>query len=583
MVFTVFLLAYIQDKDILKYSNSDPDNFAVLPVIVDDEATQELHDLESLFNSIGDWITRNLEFQNPRVPLESIHRIAYKSPGFTSDLIDVCHFLLLISVRSESNPSAIRKIQELLQAKDQFLIMEMIEKKMIQLKEEDDKVGGHDSAVSDTITRDLELENRSLALQVKELVHNMEQLQFKNLELQEQIAQSEYFHDKRASRSVDGSDDDDEKMALRAKLRDMELKLAEALENAQPGISHSDRIALLEETLSKKDSIIQDLHDQLDALRSAAEKAQQMEMTLAKYKKKVSFAVDYKKKFQAAQETIAEHVSRIDSLSEDLRQFPVVINSYKNQVVQLETKTSSLSADLEQAQSQLIKVEQELEAAMEGKTQDQERLSELTEKLRQIELNAIIGETYYFWHVKKAHRKSSGLSETPEEDDDGNVEGMQELSNNQVKKQLADLTLKVDALQAEKRDLSDKLLLSTHRLEDIERLKSAFENDYRRTQDLLGQSQRKCASIEHKLSTLSNASQLESRLQDNERLLSDALTLNSDQTAQLEMYKKSAIDAQLQSQSQVAQVNKLLLEKETLGSHVSTLSIKVSELERIIR
>jgi hypothetical protein len=149
--------------------------------------------------------------------------------------------------------------------------------------------------------------------------------------------------------------------------------------------------------------------------------------------------------------------------------------------------------------------------------------------------------------------------------------------------ELATLTLKLTTLEHENRDLSDKLLFSSHTLDDAERLKTAFENDYRRTLDLYKNSQSRCDKLESQISTLSDATNLQNQLQNTEHILSETLTLSSSQSTQLEMYKKSVISAQLKSQSLISQLNKLESEKEELMGVVSTLSGKVSELERIVR
>lgn len=231
--------------------------------------------------------------------------------------------------------------------------------------------------------------------------------------------------------------------------------------------------------------------------RHAADKLQKTENVMEKYKKKLQESADLRQNLKALEKQNASLVDKNAALEDEYRKvaaFKPLMESYKAQILDLETKSAAKSQEMESLSFQLEEVHSKLKIAMADRTKDAEALELYQERVKELELNATTRSRI----IERTEIKSPGingpnetialsseLTKDSQADDDSLTHGLgAELDDAISGTTMTDLKLQIRRLQRElesvKKNEADvtRILVLENLLEDANRMKARYEQDY---------------------------------------------------------------------------------------------------------
>ena len=250
----------------------------------------------------------------------------------------------------------------------------------------------------------------------------------------------------------------------------------------------------MEELQVKADEAVR-LKDQVDEYRHAADKLQKTENVMEKYKKKLEESADLRRNVKALEDQNATLVDQNAALEEEYRKvsaFKPLMESYKNQITELETKNSSRTKEIDALKYELDQSKARLKVAAEERVRDSEALELYQERVRELEApRSAIPKTPNSATSPDGFNSTAGVSGSLEgelrasEDDAADVQGLGgELDDALTGTTMTDLKLQIRKL---KRDLeaarknqaeASRILVLENLLEDANRMKARYETDY---------------------------------------------------------------------------------------------------------
>ena len=250
----------------------------------------------------------------------------------------------------------------------------------------------------------------------------------------------------------------------------------------------------MEELQVKADEAVR-LKDQVDEYRHAADKLQKTENVMEKYKKKLEESADLRRHVKALEEQNATLVDQNAALEEEYRRvsaFKPLMESYKNQITELETKNSSRAKETDALKYELDQTKARLKAAAEERARDSEALELYQERVRELEApRSAIPKTPTVATSPDGFNSTAGVSGSLEgelrasEEDAAGVQGLGgELDDALTGTTMTDLKLQIRKL---KRDLeaasknqaeASRILVLENLLDDANRMKARYEADY---------------------------------------------------------------------------------------------------------
>ncbi|KAF9557699.1 HOOK-domain-containing protein [Agrocybe pediades] len=281
-----------------------------------------------------------------------------------------------------------------------------------------------------------------------------------------------------------------------------------------------DNLAMAESELDKQTNLITDLtrkvddlqlkadeaeklKDKVDEYRHAADKLQKTENVMEKYKKKLQEGADLRQHVKALEKQNADLVDKNASLEEEYRKvaaFKPLMESYKNQILDLETKNSARSQEIESLNFELDQSKTKLKIALSERAKDAETLELYQERVRELELQStsrsrgVTGTGLKSPGVEQpaSVTLSSELEDEPSSgtEHDGGIEDHNEqglggelddaitgTTMTDLKLQIRKLKRELEAVRKNEADAT-KLLVLENLLEDANRMKSRYESDY---------------------------------------------------------------------------------------------------------
>ena len=251
----------------------------------------------------------------------------------------------------------------------------------------------------------------------------------------------------------------------------------------------------MEELQVKADEAVR-LIDQVDEYRHAADKLQKTENVMEKYRKKLEESADLRRHVKAFEEQNATLVNQNAALEEEYRKvsaFKPLMESYKNQITELETKNSSRAKEIDALKYEVDQAKARLKAAAEERAKDSEALELYQERVRELELAAprsAIPKTPTATSPG-GFNGTAGVSGSLEgelrasEEDAAEVQGLGgELDDALTGTTMTNLKLQIRKL---KRDLEaasknqaeiSRILVLENLLDDANRMKARYEADY---------------------------------------------------------------------------------------------------------
>lgn len=252
----------------------------------------------------------------------------------------------------------------------------------------------------------------------------------------------------------------------------------------------------MEELQIKADEAVR-LKDQVDEYRHAADKLHKTENVMEKYKKKLEESADFRRHVKALEDQNATLVDKNAALEEEYRKvsaFKPLMESYKNQITELETKNSSRSQEIDKLNYELDQAKARLKIAADEHLKDSEALDLYQERVRELENPAprsAIPKTPTTATSPNGFNSTAGVSGSLEgelrasELDAAEVQGLGgELDDALSGTTMTDLKLQIRKL---KRDLeaasknqaeASRILVLENLLDDANRMKARYEADY---------------------------------------------------------------------------------------------------------
>ncbi|KAF8636696.1 hypothetical protein AX17_003501 [Amanita inopinata Kibby_2008] len=424
--------------------------------------------------------------------------------------LGMCRLTIAIGVQCEKNKEFIEKIQGLNEI-DQHYLMKAIEQVMARITPlpgmhdvgetmtEDDHYYRIQSERSQIFSEKVTLEKAYQALLEE---HRTLQTSYDDAisEREDTLAQ---LRELKREDNVKRNDKSD--VFFRAEIERLRTDLQKSEDNLVLAESELDKHTSLVTDLTRKIDELQikadetaRLKDQLDEYRHAADKLQKTENVMEKYKKKLQESADLRQRLKALEKQNADLVDKNASLEEEFRKiaaFKPLMESYKNQIADLEAKNAARTQDIESLKFELEQSRTKLRITLEERAKDSETLELYQERVRELELISQSRPT-----TAKAARAEKRNPPTTDDiaqgevlvpstgveaEDDHAEQGLGgELEDaitgttmTDLKIQIKKLERDLDAVRKNEVDASRVLVLE-NLLEDANRMKARYESDY---------------------------------------------------------------------------------------------------------
>jgi protein HOOK3 len=292
----------------------------------------------------------------------------------------------------------------------------------------------------------------------------------------------------------------------------------------------------------KKTENVKENEQELEFLN---EKLQKMTSLLEKYKKKLQNTESVKE----LKDVVLEKSSQILELKEELRRNQLqkeILENYKSKITKLEKKSLEKEEEVKVLELESRKLQEKYDRIKKEKEEECRILNE-----RIIEIS----------NLKVKEEENSGTL--------GEVEKIQELSG-----QVLDLTKEIQKFK-------DLLLLEENKLDDMNRLKNAFEQDYRKTLQENSRVQKENLKLLKELEDIQDES-CQKKLNQTVQLYQELKIVKEEQDQKLETLTEQVKVAQEESRSKHGQVNSLLQEKEALESKLEKFRERANTTDQLL-
>ncbi|KAG0096565.1 hypothetical protein BGZ93_004326 [Podila epicladia] len=212
------------------------------------------------------------------------------------------------------------------------------------------------------------------------------------------------------------------------------------------------------------------LKDELDEHKHAVERLQKTENVIEKYKKKLEEGADLRRQMKLVEEQNHDLLERNREIEEEYRKvlaFKSLMESYKEQILVLETKASALVKDKVQQEHELRKQGLQLLQLEAGRARDAEQIQVLEETVKELEFSSGGGGQ------PLSHDLDTDMVGSPRS---SNINTM---STTSLKLRISQLEREVETLKEERQETGgSRATVLQHLLDDANKSKSQFEKDY---------------------------------------------------------------------------------------------------------
>ncbi|KAJ3976503.1 HOOK-domain-containing protein [Lentinula raphanica] len=373
-----------------------------------------------------------------------------KNADETATLV-MCRLTIAIGVQCEKNKVFIDKIQGLSQT-DQHHLMRVIEQKSAILNQKE---------TLEKVYQQLLEEHRQLQTTHDDVLSERGDL----------VAQL-----KEARREVDNRRNDGKAdVMLRAEIDRLRTDLQKS----------EDNLAIAESELDKQTATVTDLNKKVEDLQSKADEAVRLKDELD----------DRERVGKSLEKQNADLVDVNASIEEEFRKvaaFKPLMESYKNQILDLENKSATRTQELENLKFELEQTQTKLKVVSEERAKDSETIELYQERVKELELASDtrppkIPRTRQD-SVESADASGQPLAPPAEDvDDEEDAQAMGlggELHDAESGTTMTDLKLQIRKLKREleavRKNEADasRVLVLENLLEDANRMKSRYETDY---------------------------------------------------------------------------------------------------------
>lgn len=535
--------------------------------------------------------------------------------GDLNELLKLSQIVIALAVQSENNQKYIMKIQSL-DNEGQQCMMIAIEEVISRLAAPGSSVtmarsptmsmggpmsaypssdpSGFDHLIPNAILAEkqtLEKENRELLQQIEIMRSQMENME-------------DGFGGNRRRTNTKSSYDDKDATIPRTEFERLKIDLEKSEEKR---LEYSETIETQTTTINelfrrvgdanKKEEEYTLMKEELTELRTIADRLQKSELMIEKYKKKLEESSDLRRQIRIVEDSNQQLNTKLSQLEDDNRQmqaFKTLLNTYKEQIGNLESKNSSLQLDNSRYDFELKEARGKLDRNDLERREDMERINMLEDQLRELEFNG---------HIPGHDTMDTGLAKELA------IDRSNDAATQAMRKRIAELENQLSHMKTI--DIAgDRIVALESQLNDVERLKNKFEQDYM-------QSYQKNLGLENEIQQLRSVSKetkkfeksggeskarsfpeheaqvrtLKKRITELEEMINGAYnsnnmdiqqepsSTNEQETTTIssedqEKFKKKLQILQDETRSQMATINKLLMEKESLQQQ----NIEVKEI-----
>ncbi|KII88905.1 hypothetical protein PLICRDRAFT_175157 [Plicaturopsis crispa FD-325 SS-3] len=467
--------------------------------------------LKRLYRLMTQYFTDVLQKPTSGLDVPDLQAIA-KDHNVAATLI-MCRLTIAIGVQCEKNKDIIEKIQGLSET-DQHYLMRAIEQIMAKITPVPaDQALGEVSMTEDDHYYQIQSE-RSQILSEKETLekvyqalleeHRTLQTSYDDVVSEKDDAAGQL---REMRREVEGKRNDKADVLMRGEIDRLRAELQKSEDNLAMAEAELDKHTTIVTDLTRKVDELQvkadeaaRLKDQVDEYRHAADKLQKTENVMEKYKKKLQEGADLRQHVKSLEKQNADLVDKNASLEEEYRKvaaFKPLMESYKNQIAELETKNSSRSQEIDALRFELEQSRTKLKITLEERAKDSETLELYQERVRELELsshrpvpkpvraNGAAASTDEFTEAELLGTHADADADADADEDDGMEHGLGgELHDavsgttmTDLKIQVRKLKRELEAVRKNEADASRVLVLE-NLLEDANRMKARYESDY---------------------------------------------------------------------------------------------------------
>ncbi|KAG7092196.1 hypothetical protein E1B28_008564 [Marasmius oreades] len=494
--------------EVLSLVDADYFRQSTRPSASSDNWVLHFNTLKRLYRLMTQYFADVLQKPTSGLDVPNLQAMAKNSDA--SATLTMCRLTIAIGVQCEMNKEFIDKIQGLSEV-NQHHLMRAIEQVMTRIS----AVATTDSLGDASMTEDdhyyriqseksqIMSEKESLEMAYHLLLEEHRQLQTTHEDLiserDDALAQARQAKQDLESKRSDGKAD----VMLRAENDRLRTDIQKSEDNLAISESELEKQTKLVSELTRENSdlreqvdMAQKYKDQLDEQRHAVEKLSKMENVMEKYKKKLQEGSELRQTVKALEKQNSELVDKNASLEEEYRKvagFKPLMDSYKNQIAELETKYTGRTQEMENLRFELEQTRIKFKITTEERAKDSETLELYQERIRELELAAPKSPKHTRSQTATSDVFSRGESlegaiatdKETELDDEGRHMGLGgELDDALSGTTMTDLKIQISKLKRELESMrkneadASKMLVMENLLEDANRMKQRYEADY---------------------------------------------------------------------------------------------------------
>ncbi|KAG0241098.1 hypothetical protein BGX31_001466 [Mortierella sp. GBA43] len=429
-------------------------------------------------------ITRYLEekLSQSLVTLDPPNLNAIAKDADPREIVKLCDLVIAVAVQCDNNQYYIQNIQTLPQFVQRNLMLslehtigELNRGGAIGDSDNEDVSMDQELATLHQQRGDLERKNQTLSSELQNMKNRYDDLLSEREDLKQRIRDLE-----KASAQAAQSGKSDflvrtEIDNLRYNLQKSEERRVEQEAVIEKQMKEIEDLSRAEaELMAKADEAVR-LKDKLDEYKHAIDKLQKTENVIEKYKKKLEEGADYRRQMKVLEEQNTELLNRNKEVEQEYRKvlaFKSLMDSYKDQIMTLENKNSSLAKEKNKFEYEATQQHQRLQQLEADHVRDNEQIQLLEEKVRELEFSGGQGVPL-----------SNDLQDMDTDDLEGSLLGSQQRSsqsqNTELQLRISQLERELQSLREEKQDDGgSRATVLEHLLDDANRLKSKYEQDY---------------------------------------------------------------------------------------------------------
>ncbi|KAJ3020272.1 UNVERIFIED_CONTAM: Protein Hook 1 [Siphonaria sp. JEL0065] len=403
----------------------------------------------------------------------------------TEEVLKFAQLVVTLAVQCENNQKHIERIQSLA-PESQHALMLAIEQIMSRLQEaaafaeanDLDRPGSSAAILADEKVI-LEAENSSLHEQLRNLKAKYEELQAEKRELQFGMKEMQQASGQEGAGATAGPASADFVLRSQIDILKAELEKSEARREEADVLSRQQAASIKELTkkfddASRRAEEVNHYKDQLDEFKHYADKLQKSEAMIEKYKKKMEESSDLRKQMKTLENQNSQLLERSQQLEEEYRKvssYKPLMDTYKEQIAALESKNSSLQVENSKLEFEVNENRGKVERLDALRRNDLDQIQMLEDQVRELEL-------------------MGGLAVSSEGSLGNDL-------NNSLRAKIAQLEQELHTVKQS--GGHDRIYVLENLLEDSNRLKQKFENDFM-------QAYQRNLSLEHEMKQLRTVS-----------------------------------------------------------------------------